>query len=206
MNLSRLCKACLAAVALTMAGAAMCADAPTEAIANIGDISIAPEVRILMPPFYHGSEQAVGAVLGGGLGGAVAGAATSEERTRIANYVRDENIDIGAMVRSEFERQLLARPEFASRIKSDAPSRFVLSARYGLSKIGFGGYKPYLSIHVMLIDANRVEVWKRHDYIGGLNSSTPALKYDDYFSSPETFKSAFTAAAKEVVALVLKKL
>jgi hypothetical protein len=183
----------------------MAADPSNDALLNIGDVTINESVRVVMPPYYHGSEQSLGAVLGGGIGGAVAANATKGEPARIAAYVEQQGIDIGALVRTEFERQLKLKPGMADHIQPDAPSKFSLSIKYGISKIGLSGYKPYLVLEAKLVAADGSEVWKQKDYVGGLNSSTPSLKYEDYFTSPEIFKSAFIAAAKEVVTLVLKK-
>ena len=166
-----------------------------EAKPESGALSIYRVITV-MPPFFHG--YAIDTING----------TASEAPAKIANYVKQEKIDMGAIIRAEFDRQLQAMPDFANRKNKDAPSKIHLKFRYGISKFALSGYKPFLSLAVAAFDASGKELWKGSERVGAVAGlgSTPSMEYSEYFSSPDKFRSVFEAAAKVLVQSLLKKL
>ena len=181
---------------------------------NIPDFSINKNVVIVNPPSYYGNEQGISTAVGGAIGGAVGAVAGSliikneDEPSKIKNYLSNQKIDIGTVVSSEFERQLLETPRFSGKLKEGAKTQFQLEVkRYGLIVKPYSfEYKPSLGINAKLIDESGTVIWEDSEFISGLNGNTPSYIYDDYFKSPEAFKTAFTIAAKEVVRLLIEEM
>lgn len=173
--------------------------APAPASSATGNLVEA--ITVEDRPFLHGTGLFA---LGGAVGGLIASQAWKDEPDRIAAYVRQENIDIGAIVRSEFERQA-SRPDLAAAVKAAGRARFRITVKYGISSSPFSEYKPYLNIHAQLVDAQGNVKWKDGDYMGG-RGMAKAIPYPDFFKSAQVFRSEFEVAAREVTTLVLKSL
>ena len=150
-------------------------------------------------PFYHGSGLFA---LGGALGGLIASSVYKDEPDRIAAYVLQEKIDLGKLVSSEFERQLLARPAAKEKFSGLQGGRFTMTILYGITSVPFSEYRPYLSIHMTAKDAAGAQKWKDREYVGG-HGDAKAIPYPDFFKGAEVFTHEFEDAAKEVVTLLL---
>jgi hypothetical protein len=173
----------------------------TKAVNN-GDapITVAGPLKVAERPFYHGSGLFA---LGGAIGGLIASQVYKDEPERIAAYVSQEKIDIAAIIKAEFEQQINAKPEFMATFKAKAPANFEMFILYGITSVPFKAYRPYLSVHVKLVDPTGAIKWKNRDYVGG-HGDAPSIPYEDFYKSPEVFLSEFSVAAHEVVALLLK--
>lgn len=170
-------------------------EARKESVATISPsgTSLISKVITVVPPYFHGS--ALETVSG----------TRSEAPAKLANYAKEHNIDIGLIVRSEFDRQLMLLTDLDSRLRRDATIRYNLAIRYGISRAtSFSPHKPYLSVAIAAIDASGKALWKANDYTGGFGS-LPTIDYDEFYNSPSNFKSTYEAAAKMVVELLLKK-
>jgi len=171
-------------------------------------IAISPSVKLAGTPYYHGPEHTWGAVLGGAVGAVVASSMVSEP-TKIKNYLETEKIDVGAIVIEEFKRQINEHADFSSKIRDDGKYRLELEIPiYGLvQKHGFSSeYKPMLGLKARMKDTEGKVIWEYYDYVTGGNGDTLGFAYDNYFQNPETFRAAYTSAAKVVVSFVLNDL
>lgn len=170
-------------------------------------IAINPVVVIADQPYFFGRTQ-TWAMLGGGVGAAIAAVATSEPE-KIKQYLEAEEIDVSSIVLEEFKRQIKNRTDFADRIRDDGKFQIQLEIlMYGISvPSGFSSdFKPVLSLRARLMDPEGAVIWKSFDWISPKNSKTNGHSYDSYFDDPETFKTAFKSAAEVVVSMVLEKL
>ena len=171
-------------------------------------VTISTPVKIVVKPYYNGSEQVWGAALGGAIGAIVAGSIV-DESTKIKQYLEAENIDVASIVLDEFTRQISYRSEFAGRIRDDGKYRLELEIPiYGLvvRNAFTSNYKPMLALRAKLIAPEGKIIWQNYNYVTNLNSKTPTFTYKDYFRSPEAFEAAFSSAAEIVVSLVLDDL
>ena len=173
------------------------ADANQEAVEAKSDSGSPLTYRmiVVLPPFFHGYTTDT-------LSGITAAAPG-----RIANYVKQEKIDIGAILRTEFDRQLRATTEYANWAKRGTPLRINLKYRYGISTFMLSAYKPLIAVAVAVYDPSGKVFWQGTDRVGALSGSgsTASMPYDAYFSSPERFKSAFEGAARVVVQSMMKQ-
>jgi hypothetical protein len=172
----------------------------------IGDVMVVCNGKLPEKAFYQGPENQVGAVFGV-VGALVASDVTQSDADRIVSFVKENHIDLGGVVKSEFIEQLSKKPAFANKIKDNAASKFVITiVLYGMSAPSFSSeLRPYLVIESRLINESGREIWRQRDYVAS-HGSAPALRYADFLGSPETFTSEFKAAAKEVVGLSLQSL
>jgi hypothetical protein len=163
-------------------------------------IKLNSPVEIVGRPYYHGS----GLYAFGGLaGGIIASHTWKDEPERIAAFVQQEKIDIAAIVKEAFEKQLNAKPEFLETYKAFGPSEFKLRVVYGIASVPFSeGYRPYLSIRARLVDLSGNVKWEFREYMGK-NGKANAIPYPDFFKSDKVFQEEFEVVAEEVVSLLL---
>lgn len=182
-------------------------DASTKSKLDDG-IAIMPAVKQADTPYYHGPAQTWGMALGGAVGGAIVSSMASEP-AKIKSYLETEKIDIGAIVLEEFKRQLNEQADFSGKVRDDGKYHIELSVpMYGITqKNGFSSeYKPILRVRSRMIAPDGNVVWESADYVGPLNSETPAFTYQEYFGTPGTFRNAFVSASKAVVKLLMSDL
>lgn len=182
-------------------------DAATKSKLDDG-IAIVPTVKLADTPYYHGPEHTWGAVLGGAVG-AVAASIMVSEPAKIKNYLETEKIDVGAIVLEEFKRQLNEQADFSGKVRDEGKYRIELSVPvYGVTqKNGFSSeYKPILRVTSQMIAPDGNVIWESSDYVGPLNSETPAFTYKEYFGTTDNFKNAFVSASKAVVKLLISDL
>ena len=100
---------------------------------SISSVSINPYVATPESILYMGAAQTAGAFLGGGLGAIIGSAVEEGTRREIVESMRKHQIDIGAIVAAEFDRQLRQANLFPSVEPSGGDARFTLEVRvYGL--------------------------------------------------------------------------
>lgn len=174
--------------------------ASVDAPAPEDGTSVVGSVQVGSTPFFHGSG-VFG--LGGALGGILASGAYKDEPARIAAYARQENIDIAAIVKGEFERQFGQSAKAQARFRKDGATPLDMAILYGITSVPFGDYRPYLSVRMHRKDANGAETWTDREYVGG-QGDAKAIPYTDFYKSPAIFADEFQQAAKEVVALLVR--
>jgi hypothetical protein len=132
---------------------------------------------------------------------------------RFTSFCNQSGIDIGEIVREQFEDQLknsgafdFVQTNFGAfdfvPTNSDADAELVITIlSYGFvtapSFIG-SGLKPVLSVRVNLVKADGTIIWSEGDYITAFNKKTPGYSLARYNSNPDLIEEAFTAAAKIV--------
>ena len=197
---------CLATVIVTGCGTKKI-DLSEQNKANIPEFSINKKVLIVNAPSYLGNEQMIGGAFGP-VGALIGYSATQSEPAKITRYLDSQKIDIKTIVRSEFERQLLKKPRFSEKLKEAAKAQIQLEIYiYGLAvQSPSSQYKPWLAIKAKFINESGLVVWEQSEWVGNANGDTPSYTYDDYFKSPEAFKTAFASAAKEVVKLLIEEM
>ncbi|MBV8635907.1 MAG: hypothetical protein JO002_15535 [Burkholderiaceae bacterium] len=139
----------------------------------------------------------------GAVGGLIAGASYKTESEHISLYVKQENIDIFEIFRSEFDKQFAENPSALRKYKAAATKGFTVKILYGICSVPFKDYRPYLSIRMTLTDEGGKEIWNDREYVAG-HGDAPTIPLDDFYKSADVFTAEFTAASKEVSALLLK--
>lgn len=170
-----------------------------DRIDSIKSVSVAPEVKVAPKAFYFGPEQAWAAALGPGA--AVAVALSSDAPGQIKAYLFRENIDVGAIVRTQFVKGLQGDPRFASKLGESGEARFELEVYlYGLitDSLFSSSFKPWLGIQARLIDSSGKIIWQDRDYVTHHNDAAPAVPYATYFDNPATFRAGFAAVADAI--------
>lgn len=162
--------------------------------------AVVGEVSVVDRPFYHGSGLFA---LGGALGGLMAASVWKDEPERIAGFVKQENIDIGEIVKTEFERQFEQSAQAKTVFERKGPGAFSMRVLYGITSVPFSDYRPYLSVTVRFVDASGAEKWKHRDYVGG-HGNAKSIPYPDFFKSAKDFTGEFEVAANELVTLLIK--
>lgn len=178
----------------------------------IRNVSFERNVKIPEKAYYHGPAQTAGAVLFGPLGALVAHATMTNDKL-IMDYMKTHEIDIGAIVLEEFERQVKAHPKFLNKQFSSNPdyfdAKFIVEVKmYGLTqKHGYSSeYRPVLGVAARLVSAKDEKLWERYDYITAMNDTAPSYPFDQYFQDPKIMDEAYRAVSKHVVSLLMENL
>lgn len=178
-----------------------------ESESNIRTVSFDTKVKVENPTLI-GPTPMLGAI-----GGAIAGAVAYKRGQQLAEYMRQNEIDIGEIVLKEFEKQVKEHPRFANKRfikdtdKADAKFEFEIVG-YGLGvKHGLSSqYRPLLSLRARLVSHAGKKLWERYDYITGIGSSTPSYTLQEYFGYSGNMREAYEEVAKQVVSLLMKNL
>ncbi|HMU65158.1 MAG TPA: hypothetical protein PKD35_10800 [Nitrosomonas sp.] len=174
----------------------------------VDGIEISSQVKLSERPFYWGPEITWGGALGGAIGGGLAALAVNEPE-KIKSYMEAENIDLKQLVLDELKHQISERPDLAGKMREGGKYKMELEIPvYGIAqKHGFSSeYKPTLGIKAKLVAPEGKIIWEYYYSIANLNSETPAFKFNDYFKTPDTFKAAYSSAAKVVIKHILDDL
>ena len=166
---------------------------------RITSIKVSETVTMPEKPAYIGGAAAFGA-----LGMALAG---DEEADKIANYLKQNDIDVGAIVRAEFINQALQHDYLGARIDPDGGSTIELELRiYGIGvKHGLSSeYKPLLGYYARMNDPEGNLVWEEYDYTGF--ATMPYYTMDQYFGDPKYFRDAFKKASQVVTKGLMESL
>ncbi len=166
-------------------------------IENAFEITLSDPVEITDPPFYYGG----GFSAFGAIGGLIGSQVYKDEPTRIAAYVKQENIRIDLLLKSEFERQFNGYSPAVVAFKKNQ-AKFKLIVLYGITSVPFSKYRPYLSVRAQFLDSTGKVLWKDREWVGA-NGKANCIPYPDFFKSAKDFQTEFEVAAKEVVLLLL---
>jgi hypothetical protein len=179
-----------------------------DARKSISGIAIDKNVKLPERIFYYGPEQAIGAGIGGIIGGLIA-AGADDEPAKISAYMRRNRIDVAVLIADELEAAVsqTARLPWPLRDAPDAILRMNVVS-YGLMhKMAFSSeYKPLLTLQLQLVDTGGAVMWQDVAHATNLTSQTPGYTYEQYFSVPENMTMAYSEAAKFVVNELLNKL
>lgn len=161
------------------------------------EITISEPIEITDPPFYYGG----GFSAFGAIGGLIGSQVYKNEPTRIAAYVKQENIKIDLLLKNEFERQFNGYSPAVAAFKKNQ-GQFKLIVLYGITSVPFSKYRPYLSVRAQFTDATGKILWKDREWVGA-NGKANCIPYPDFFKSAKDFQAEFEVAANEVVLLLL---
>ncbi|MBS0497182.1 MAG: hypothetical protein JSR51_06005 [Proteobacteria bacterium] len=133
---------------------------------------------------------------------------SNAQHERIKDYLAANKIDVASLVVEEFRRQINNDTNFSGLIRDDGKYRLVLTIdHFGLVKNGLSiKFKPILGVKAKMTDPLGRVVWEYSDFVTYINSDTLAFYYEDYYKDPETFRTAFTSAAKVVVSSLINNL
>jgi hypothetical protein len=151
--------------------------------------------------YYHGPAQTAAGALGGAVGALVGVALAKEPKAKLKAAMAEGGIDVGQIVREQFESELSAARIFPSMLPEGGDAEFKFEVRIvGFAQPhGFSGQlKPMLGVTGMLVRPDGKVLWKKYEYVTNLNDQTPAYSFDDYIQKPEALRNALTAAAKIV--------
>ena len=195
---------------IAVSGCASVSIAP-EQVSAIRSTSVSPQVKMAASPAYYGPED--GLASSGLIGAAIASAIivldNKKPPLQIKAYLAAENIDVGEIVRTQFEKGLASDPRFSSKVREHGETTFELEVQvYGLVSNGpfSSEFKPWLSVRATLVDASGNMMWQATDFAYSWTETVPPKPYSTYFEDPEHFRSAFTAAGEAVTRGLLGKL
>src|SRR5262245_20482774 len=190
----------LASAVLLVAGCASSVTLDDSAKASIKSISISEKVIVPEQAHFIGPGAAFGAL------GAIAGSA-SDTPQAIENHREKNKIDLGRIVREQFEQEAKQNSFLGSRLKPGGESRIELEIRvYGLGqRRGFSNdYVPMLGYNVKLFDASNKVVLEKYDYVSAFTEGIPVYQLEEYFKSDTAFRSAYTQSARIIAKNLLK--
>jgi outer membrane lipoprotein SlyB len=201
--------ACLA-VGLAVAG---CAGMQTVEMSEaqrgqIKNIRVLADSKMPEDMQFHGTTQAVTGVLVGGAVGAIIGhAAAAEPKARIIATMKNSNIDLPTIVKSEFQKAAQSRPELKmAKDNSPATAELTLAVTfYGLTlKPGLSGVLyPALGVTATLRKPDGQVIWQKYEYLTALNEgNTGGHELDAYLANPELLRKTFT----NIAAIVTRQL
>jgi hypothetical protein len=193
-------KRLILALLIFIAGCASSVTLDDSAKASIKSVSISEKVIVPAQAHFIGPGAAFGAL------GAIAGTA-SDTPQAIKNQLEKNKIDLGRIVREQFEQEAQQNSFLGSRLKPGGESRIEIEIRvYGLGqKRGFSNeYVPMLGYNVKLFDgANRV-VLEKYDYVTAFTEGIPTYQFEEYFKSDTAFRTAYTQSARIIARNLLK--
>ena len=190
----------LASVVLVVAGCASSVTLDDSAKASIKSISISEKVVVPEQAHFIGPGAAFGAL------GALAGA-SSDTPQAIKSHLEKNKIDLGKIVREQFEQEAKQNSFLGSRLKPGGESRVEIEIRvYGLGqKRGFSNdYVPMLGYNVKMLDSTNKVVWEKYDYVSAFTEGIPTYQFEEYFKSDAAFRSAYTQSARIIARNLLK--
>lgn len=176
---------------------------------KIMEVSVSSTVKMPKQPGFIGHKQAISGAAFGVLGAVVSHSLAKNERDEIQEYLKQQKIDVGEIVRNTFIKGLQIHPFFANKLKDTTTTHFELEVKsYGLvlEPWSLTMYKPILAVKGKLIDNSGAVIWEKEEGITQLNDVTPSFTYEDYFKSPDAFRKAFSVASEEVVKLLIEQI
>lgn len=193
-----------------LSGCAM-VDLNDETKNSIRTYNINEEVTMVGAAYYNGPEGALA-----GLGGLVGLASALEgDEARATNsdlidaLIKENNIDIKAMVLQNFKEKIAKHPDFGIKTMvsadEDADVTFNLSVnRYGigLSAPLSNEFRPVVLVFSELNSKSGEKIWANFSHISEFNSDTAKVPYEEYFKSPELFRDGM----QDVIARSIEEL
>lgn len=124
----------------------------------------------------------------------------------IERKMRDAGAPVGELVRGEFLRGVEGTGVFDPVMRGSADARFVLTVEYGLSDgLGLRGtWKPWLEVEGTLLDQEGNVHWRKRASVSSRDERLP--EFFEPFRKPARLRSAFTRAARIVVADLMEHL
>lgn len=122
------------------------------------------------------------------------------EVVKLDTYQKEHNIDIKAIVSTEFTQRIQQLDRFNNKINENAKAQFKIAIlKYGLDELFEtpGLFSPILWVEATLTDENGNLLWQQTESVD--DSVVPNFNYADYYAQPENFITAWQAAAKVVV-------
>jgi hypothetical protein len=185
------------------AGCASTVKLDDSAKASINSISISENVVVPQGVSYIGPAAAFGLI------GVVADAGNDTPQN-IKNHLEKNNIDVGKIVKEQFEQEARQNPFLGSRLKpsgAGAEARIEIEIRgYGLGqKRGFSNnYVPMLGYAVKMFDGTNRVVWEKYDYVTAFTDGIPTYQFEEYFQSDAAFRTAYTESARIIARNLVK--
>jgi len=185
---------------ILLAGCAATVKLDDSAKASIKSVSISEKVVVPEQAHFIGPGSAFGAL------GAIAGSA-SDTPQAIKSHLQKHNIDLGRIVREQFEQEAQQNSFLGSRLKPGGESRLEIEIRvFGLGqKRGLSNdYVPMLGYNVKLFDGTNRLVMEKYDYVTAFTEGIPTYQFEEYFKSDTAFRTAFTQSARIIARNLLK--
>lgn len=145
--------------------------------------------------------------VGGAIGGAMSGLAASraaKQKELIANFMRENGIHIGQIVRKQFKATVRRNDVFPSVVVSDSefPIFKLNVTNYGFNKTGIpftSTLNPQLCVRGKLVAADGTILWrKRSMYLPLFKRTAHAHTLEEYLNEPKLLREAFEDAAEKV--------
>ncbi len=175
---------------------------------SVRSVSVSREVKLPDDMYYAGPGQSAG-MLFGPVGALIAAAAARGPKGQLKAAMQARQIDLGQIVREQFEAGLTAAGIFPSVVETggDAEVRLEVCI-FGFARPpGFsGGLKPMLGVTGYLARSDGTVLWKRYEYVTNLSDKTRAHSLEEYLRDPELIREAFEVASRLVAGDRLKDL
>jgi hypothetical protein len=181
-----------------------------EARAGINSVSINPEVSL--PERMGWGNNSVGG--GGPLWFSVitvgAGIAAIPEKVRRSHAIyllmRENYIDPGRIIATQFKEQLETKQIFPSIVETNGDATFTFEiSSYGLMwdsrGVSWPPYplKPVLTVEVFLKEPDGTLIWKNRAMTYDSTDEVDARMYNEYFFNPDLLRKGFEQAASKIV-------
>jgi hypothetical protein len=183
-----------------VAGCASSITLDDSAKASIKAISISEKVIVPAQAHFIGPGSAFGAL------GAIAGSANDTPQA-IKSHLEKHNIDLGRIVRGQFEQEAQQNSFLGTRLKRGGETRLEIEIRvYGLGqKRGLSNdYVPMLGYAVKMFDGTNKLVLEKYDYVTAFTDGIPTYQFEEYFKSDAAFRTAFAQSARIIARNLLK--
>jgi len=185
---------------ILFAGCASSVSLDDSAKLSIKSVSISEKVVVPVQAHFIGPESAFGLL------GAIVGSASNTPEA-IKSHLEKHNINLGRIVREQFEQEARQNSFLSGRLKPDGESRLEIEIRlYGLGqKRGLSNdYVPMLGYTVKMFDGTNRVVLEKYDYVTAFTEGIPTYQFEEYFKSDKAFRAAFTQSARIIARNLLK--
>jgi hypothetical protein len=164
---------------------------------SIRSVSINKDVKLPDEMYYRGPAQYFS--IAGGIIGAVAGAADAKgAKDQLKASMLENKIDLGHIIREQFEIQLLSSNVFPSIVQEGGDAELKFEVRvYGFDQTNpvSSQLKPALGVLSTLVRADGSVLWQKLE-IATNESQTQAHTIEEYLRNPQLIREAFNSSAK----------
>ena len=130
--------------------------------------------------------------------------ADTSEKGQILQVMRENGIDIGQIMISEFEQQLATKPDFPRRVREGGDAEFHCEVGYALAQgVLSSKLKPELYVWAKLTDRDDKIIWKSYQWV---NQHLTGYKHDEYMQNPELLRQVLQQACAVVAKKFAKSL
>lgn len=161
-----------------------------------------PNIEVKLPEhiFYNGVDKTTLSLLfGGGAIGGLLAESTDPTSDKIKAYLRNEQIDIAEIVKTEFEFALKSRPELLRKFQESGQGQFTVEVyNYGLARIGAfsGEFKTLIGIKAKLIDGKEKIFWEGKGFTRTSDDQLKPNTFKAYFEDREPFVEGFKKSSE----------